>query len=266
MLMRSMGIALWFLLLLCNVLLNTRTASFLNPTKTSTNQHKTLFIPNSAFYGRRRTPPSCRKSSPATAMQLSWFQDLVPEFLKKREGDFIRLDESANVFGPGPLILLYNVPSSIDDQEFQNMIADGAPSVAGRCALHRIEFTPNSRAEESRLSETTNIDMPASLLATTVEEALERILKNPSLPPTITQQEEVMTTAKTLQNGVLLFSGFSSNDMMAVYKIMAEQIYEETGGMNSVACAKVVPKAMHKPLGQVFEEISGDHQDAIKST
>ena len=70
-------------------------------------------------------------------------------------------------------------------------------------------------------------------------------------------------SSSTTTNGVLFFSGFTNPEMMAVYQIMADEIYQETGGRNNVACAKAVPNAMHKPLGQVLEEICGDHQQAI---
>jgi hypothetical protein len=56
---------------------------------------------------------------------------------------------------------------------------------------------------------------------------------------------------------ILFFSGFRNDEMMATYRIMASEIYQESGGW--VACAKAVPNAMHKSLRQVLEEISGDH-------
>jgi hypothetical protein len=49
--------------------------------------------------------------------------------------------------------------------------------------------------------------------------------------------------------------------MMATYNIIGSQIYQEHGA--STACAKAALNAMMKPLGQVLEEISGDHLEAM---
>jgi hypothetical protein len=62
---------------------------------------------------------------------------------------------------------------------------------------------------------------------------------------------------------VLYFSGFRNQEMMNVYNILGKEIYEETGGQSNAACAKAVPNAMQKPLRQVFDEICGDHSNAI---
>ena len=62
---------------------------------------------------------------------------------------------------------------------------------------------------------------------------------------------------------VILFSGFVHAEMMTVYNLLGQQIYEETGGQRVAACAKAVPIAMQKPLRQVLDEITGDHLDAI---
>ena len=52
--------------------------------------------------------------------------------------------------------------------------------------------------------------------------------------------------------------------MLAVYNLLGDEIYQETGGQAVVACAKAVPNAMAKPLRQVLDEIAGDHQDAMQ--
>jgi hypothetical protein len=196
----------------------------------------------------------------------SWFQDLIPEFLQKREGDFVRLDESAKVYGPGPMVVLYNVPSTIADDEFRDMIADGTtPDCAKRCVLHRIDhcYTGPRTGSREESSSSAAADKRVSLLALSVEEALQKIQKDPSMPPTLAEKNAEESTTALSQNGVLFFSGFSNTDMLAVYKIMADEIYQETGGQNNVACAKAVPNAMQKPLGQVLDEICGDHQQAV---
>lgn len=52
--------------------------------------------------------------------------------------------------------------------------------------------------------------------------------------------------------------------MMETYQIMANEIFEETGGVHWPACAKAVPPAAGKSLRQVIGEISGDHADAMR--
>ena len=61
---------------------------------------------------------------------------------------------------------------------------------------------------------------------------------------------------------VTLFSGFSNEDMLAAYRIISSEIYQEA--QLEAACAKAVPNAMEKPLRQVLEEIGGDHRDAMQ--
>jgi hypothetical protein len=51
--------------------------------------------------------------------------------------------------------------------------------------------------------------------------------------------------------------------MMETYSIIGKEIYEETGGSLIPACAKAVENAMGKPLRQVLDEISGDHEDVM---
>ena len=52
---------------------------------------------------------------------------------------------------------------------------------------------------------------------------------------------------------------------MTVYNILGKEIYDETAGQSTPACAKAVPNAMSKPLRQVLDEIAGDHKDAMAS-
>ena len=50
------------------------------------------------------------------------------EFLQSKKEDFIKLDRSSkDIIGPGPLILLHNVPNGIDNDELSMMTQDGAP-------------------------------------------------------------------------------------------------------------------------------------------
>ena len=52
--------------------------------------------------------------------------------------------------------------------------------------------------------------------------------------------------------------------MMNTYRIIANEIYEESNGVHWPACAKAVAPALTKSLRRVLSEISGDHAEAMK--
>lgn len=171
--------------------------------------------------------------------------DNLGSFLNKREGDFVKLESSVDTFGPGPVILLYGCPRGVTDDELKDMIEDGAPKASKSSSdgviCRRIDASD------------------ASLLNMSVGTALEKIAGG-----------EVAATATPLDEEspqppcpVIYFSGISNDEMMATYRIISSEMYEETGGAANAACAKAVPPAMEKPLRQVIEEITGDHLDAI---
>lgn len=166
--------------------------------------------------------------------------DALSKFLTSRDGDFVKLEESNDRFGPGPLLLLYNVPSNIVDEEIRDMIEDGAPN-AQNCIVTRID----SSTPELELS---------------LEEALVRFVSGRGRGATtwsVAMGDEIFAVP------VLFFSGFRNDEMMNVYNILGREIFQETGGRASPACAKAVPRAMDKPLKQVLDEISGDHKVAM---
>lgn len=166
--------------------------------------------------------------------------DSFSNFLNSRQGDFIKLDETDKEFGPGPLVVLYNVPPGIDDDEIYDMISDGAPTAFQRkCRVFR------SCDDDNEL-----LDLP-------LEKILEKIAQG-GLP------RPMMTIAGATTVPVILFSGFNNEEMMTTYNLLGQEIYQETAGQMTPACAKVVPNAMQKPLRQVLDEIAGDHQDAIR--
>ena len=165
--------------------------------------------------------------------------DSLSNFLKDRDGDFVKLDASAVAFGPGPLLIAYGIPDGIDDEEIQDMISDGAPRAAKTgCKVCRVS------------------EQDGNVLDLSLEEALQGLTSGSLVASS-------GTNAKILNVPVLFFSGFQNEDMLAVYNILGREIYEETGGQSAAACAKAVPNAMGKPLRQVLEEISGDHKDAM---
>lgn len=166
--------------------------------------------------------------------------DSVTDFFSDRQGDFVKLEESGEIFGPGPLILMYGVPNGVLDEEIQDMIADGAP-VASRKGTKLIRLKANDPLLEQPLERALEMAVDMELAAETLVPSAVKI-------------------------PVLIFSGFLNTEMIATYNIMGPEIYQETGGISTTACAKAVPNAMSKPLRQVIEEISGDHADATGSS
>lgn len=186
---------------------------------------------------------------------------LLDRFLGKREGDFVKLESSLDTFGPGPAILLYGCPAGVTDDELRDMIEDGAPDATAKAAggviCRRLGVDATS----------------TSLLDMTVKEALEQVVKegneseeSSSESGGVVGSVEIPSQPQQQQQPpcpVIYFSGISNAEMMATYRIISSEIYEETGGAANAACAKAVPPAMDKPLRQVIEEITGDHLDAI---
>ena len=177
-------------------------------------------------------------------------------FLDSREGDFIPLekDDSDN-YGPGPLILVYAVPQSMDNEELLDMIEDGMP---------------NRNRNDINMQRLTSMDKNGfggdnELLDVTVEEALNLAMDLCSSSSSGTTIAPIVTPAVSTEQTpcpVLYFSGVSNTEMMDSYNIIANEIYEET--LYWPACAKVVPPAMNKSMRQVLTEISGDHEEAMK--
>ena len=191
-----------------------------------------------------------RTHESSTQLQMG----LLDRFLGKREGDFVKLESSLDTFGPGPAILLYGCPAGVTDDELKDMVEDGAPEAttkaAGGVICRRVDATSTS------------------LLDMTVKEALEQVVKEGNRSDGSSSESGVVGGVEIPSQQqspcpVIYFSGISNAEMMATYRIISGEIYEETGGAANAACAKAVPPAMDKPLRQVIEEITGDHLDAI---
>ena len=165
--------------------------------------------------------------------------DSISSFLQDREGDFIKLEDSEGSFGSGPLLLLYNVPEGIEENEFMDMVSDGAP----HASKQGVVIASISSNDEK-------------LLEMTLTDALEQVIKGVDTNPPVFDETKCP---------VLFFSGFRNDEMMQTYNIVGKEIYVETGGSLMPACAKAVKKAMGKSLSQVLEEVSGDHKDAMSA-
>lgn len=170
--------------------------------------------------------------------------DSMSNFLKQRDGDFMKLEDTETAYGPGPALLLYKVPLEIDNEEIQDMLSDSAPTA------FQIGVTL------SRINDNENI-----LLQCTVEDALEKVVKTIPSDDDATKDNNLAKLDRIEGNPLLFFSGFDNSEMMASYNLLGGEIYKENG--KTAACAKAVPNAMSKPLKQVLEEISGDHSMAM---
>lgn len=180
------------------------------------------------------------------------------------EEDFVRLSEMAEKsgLGPGPVVLLYQVPNGIDDEEVRDMLADGAPTATKQgIALARIASLADKTNKKSK-----------NLVNMSLQNAIETVIKTPPEPYILEAgipHMSMATPASVEGSPVAIFSGFTNSEMMESYNILGEELYKETastyGKGQYLACARAVPNAMGKPLKQVLMEISGDHEDAISS-
>jgi hypothetical protein len=170
--------------------------------------------------------------------------DSISDFIEDRQSDFIKLDSGGEVFGPGPAILLYGVPSGVTDDEIQDMLQDAAPVAHSKgCRLCRVTD---------------------DMLDQSLQDALEKVAagKMQASPNHV----KIVLPTTVMAIPVLFFSGFQNDEMRGLYNILGKEIYEETAGQASAACAMAVPNAMQKSCLQVLQEISGDHEEAISMT
>ena len=210
---------------------------------------------------------------------IDFLQNNTP-FLNSREGDFIPLNKESNedtVIGP-PIVVLYAVPNSIDNDEFRDMVSDGMPC---RSVVETISTTSTGGGENEVMIQRLNgmndnngeEEGDDELLDLSVKDALNRLVQDAAATTTTTTTTATETTipsttvvTTSTNNGpcpVLYFSGVSNKEMMDTYNIIANEIYAETNGVHWPACAKVVRPALDKSMRQVLEEISGDHADAM---
>ena len=230
------------------------------------------------------TPISIRTPTPTktTAIQMGLF-----DFFKTRQDDFIKLNESQDTFGPGPLVLLYNIPHGIEDEEIDCMLQDGAPVAYASSRNGNGRGRGNSNGNEGGNEGGTGIAFqriyPRDFIEDesnvngvngsdkTVQQVLEQALlsttKKEGATTHANSNADENTDANTYidtNTPILLFSGISNQEMMKCYNIIAKEIYEETQGMANAACAKVVKPALGKSFRELMEEISGDHADAMR--
>lgn len=183
-----------------------------------------------------------------TALSMGFFWDqLKKNFLDTREGDFVKLDDYADAYGPGPLLVLYNIPAGVTNEEIQDMMADGAPQAFAKgISLYRVDEI--------------NDDDATALLDQAPMSTVLQGMADGSFRDSYETTPSMAVTMTSI-NPVTFFSGFSNAELLAAYTILGNEIYQEA--QISPACAKAVPNAMEKSLRQVLQEIGGDHRDAL---
>mmetsp|Transcript_1761 Transcript_1761/g.3778 ORF Transcript_1761/g.3778 Transcript_1761/m.3778 type:complete len:280 (+) Transcript_1761:114-953(+) len=207
----------------------------------------------------RQRKGDCHATTTSSSLTMGIFDFIQENFLGSREGDFIPLEKSdGDTFGPGPLILMYAVPDSMDDEELKDMVEDGMPGRAREGVVIQ------------RLS---GMDMNGEggdeLLDSTVGEALNKAMtmnsssSSGTSPLSTSARPIIVSSPENDPCPVLYFSGVSNKEMMDTYGIIADEIYQETNRVHWPACAKVVPPAMKKSMRRLLTEISGDHADAM---
>ena len=180
------------------------------------------------------------------------------DFLNAREEDFTPLRDDDTPYGPGPLILMYAIPKNMYDEELYDMIEDGMPTTKG---------VVMRRVDDVLLQDDPGTVTEVSLLDRSVEDALQLIMAEGNKIRRSEDFNADIAIRYTESNPcpVLYFSGVTNKEMMDTYRIIANEVYEETNGVHWPACAKVVEPAMQKSLRQVLTEISGDHADAMRA-
>lgn len=197
---------------------------------------------------------------------IDFLQSNTP-FLNSREGDFIPLDKDSNesdTIGP-PVVVLYAVPNSMDDEEFCDMVGDGMP---GRNVVDGVTTGENEVMIRRLGGMDEHGEGGDELLDFSVQDALNRVVQDATISATTKATSSSSTVVTSISSTgpcpVLYFSGVSNREMMDTYNIIANEIYAETNGVHWPACAKVVRPALDKSMRQVLSEISGDHADAMR--
>jgi len=187
----------------------------------------------------------------------------IGSFLTSRKGDFVKLDRDCEMlFGPGPAILLVDCPRGISKEEISDMIEDGAPVASASGVSFEKIYTIG---EDSSIATDEYLDRPVleifeELSSNSKED--DPKLNDKSFPKSSIEQPLISYAAGC---PVIYFSGISNKEMLDTYRIISSEIYEETGGATSTACAKLVEPAQQKSLKRVIEEIRSDHLDSMTS-
>jgi hypothetical protein len=196
---------------------------------------------------------------------MKWWNDL---FLSQRQGDFVKLQDTTERYGPGPVLLLYNIPNEIENDEIIDMIQDTCTQrTSDTCQLYRL-------VDDHSVNPYPELDLTVFELMTEISNgkvvSTSSLLKRNEIVAAVSSS--TYDENENIPTSVLFFSGFTNTEMMDLYNVLSNEIYQEimsssTGSTSSrrpPACAKAVPNCMNKSMRQVITEICGDHLNAIQ--
>ena len=158
------------------------------------------------------------------------------EFLRGQGGsEFVKVGgkDDQPAFGP-PVILLGGFPVTIADEELSDMVSDTA-----------------AQAWKQGLSV---VRVKGAMFDQTLAEALVDAVGTSGV-------RCASGIEPGLETPVILFSGISNGDIKEISRLLLSELFAETG--QRAAIAKAVPPAMGKEIRQLFDEIGGDHRDAL---
>lgn len=186
----------------------------------------------------------------------------IGDFFKGKGSDFVKLESTENAYGPGPVILFFNVPNGISDEELSDMIVDGAPLASK--ADGGVKYRRYSAGD---IFGTLADGTVSQILELALQEASENSDDSSLNAATVTSSNPAKRIGETIDDddfnnnvSIIYFSGITNTEMMQTYKIVSREIFDESGGI--AACAKAVQPAMSKSFRQLLTEIASDHSDA----
>jgi len=127
-------------------------------------------------------------SSSSVQLRMGILDSLLSRF-QEEEDSFVKLEDMVGNgdfgYGPGPAVLLHNIPNTITDQEVLNMLSETAPKASqkGISMARIIEGT----TETSQLQE--------QLMSLSLKDALEQIVHNSNAPSPTTTETTLASTA-----------------------------------------------------------------------
>lgn len=187
-----------------------------------------------------RGPISDMQTSRKQIIVESQFSNPFMDFIKSRGGQFLKMDSSRDI-GPFGTVSILLEGISVPLSDIKEVIQESAP-LAWEKGIPVFRIRP---------------DCPGDYL---LEDALDVILKgSPSSSPMFLPDDFIVEDNEEVP--IILFSGLENDVVRAVSRSLVRYIYATTGQRTAVA--KVVPPAMKKSLRQLFDEISGDHIEAM---
>uniref|UniRef100_A0A7S2H346 Uncharacterized protein n=1 Tax=Octactis speculum TaxID=3111310 RepID=A0A7S2H346_9STRA len=166
------------------------------------------------------------------------------DFLNSRAGQFIKVgsQDDLDTFGP-PAILLHSFPLPL--AEAQDIVADALDI--------EVEDIRDGGLAVAHLAPAAYGQKLSSVLAATE-------VSTSTVPPSATGYFQD-APGSSGSSPIVYFSGMPNEDVRAASRALVGQLYDRTGARGGIA--KAVPPAMSKLVGDLLEEIEGDHEEAL---